>query len=77
MALTYQRIKQEQFAFRVMKEVKSFVKNGGRLEDARQGILIALASLYSVSEGDLKDALRSGGYMDTRPPSGHGRPGSE
>jgi hypothetical protein len=52
------RIWSERFAFRIMKEVRAFVLNGGGTdEEAIDGLIIALAKMMNTSERDLRRRL--------------------
>jgi hypothetical protein len=77
--MAVRRLVCERFAFRIMKEVRSFVYNGGHADEAREGLIITMAVICEVSEHDVRDALRSCGILDPRPSSGHGedRPGQD
>lgn len=66
--VTYGRIKAEQFAFRIMKEVRSYVANGGALDHAKAGMVIALAHLCDLTEQEIADALRRPNKLDPRSP---------
>jgi hypothetical protein len=76
MALSYHRLKGEQFAFRIMKEVRSFVHNGGHLRHARLGLIIALSNICDKSEREILDALLSADdAVDARAPPDNGSDG--
>lgn len=65
------KVKAEQFAFRVMKEVRSFIHFGGTEDEAIAGQIIALGRMLRWSKEDVEAAL-SQGQMGPRASSGHG-----